>query len=195
MRISFICHQSTSALRRAAFPADETLEEADFARAASLGWSAPRAQQLLSGPEHRALQTAQALGLSAIAESGLRDCDYGRWKGLELDEVQLREPEQVVAWLTDAEAAPHGGESIMDVIGRVGRWLDRQHDSGHTVAVTHPAVIRAAIVYALDAPLSSFWRVDIAPLTLTDLRFNGRAWTLRCVGCALVRSERSSDES
>ena len=47
------------------------------------------------------------------------------------------------------------------------------------VAVTHPAVIRAAIVIALDAPPKSFWRIDIAPVSRTVMHFRGHAWTLR----------------
>ena len=47
------------------------------------------------------------------------------------------------------------------------------------MAVTHPAVIRAAILVALDAPPKSFWRIDIAPVSRTVLHFRGQAWTLR----------------
>jgi len=50
---------------------------------------------------------------------------------------------------------------------------------GRVVAVTHPAVVRAAILVALDAPAKSFWRVDIAPVSRTVLHFRGHAWTLR----------------
>ena len=46
------------------------------------------------------------------------------------------------------------------------------------MAVTHPAVIRAVILIALDAPPKSFWRIDIAPASRTVLHFRGR-WTLR----------------
>jgi broad specificity phosphatase PhoE len=47
------------------------------------------------------------------------------------------------------------------------------------VAVTHPAVIRAAIVAALDAPPESFSRIDIAQLSQTLMHFRGEAWTIR----------------
>jgi broad specificity phosphatase PhoE len=47
------------------------------------------------------------------------------------------------------------------------------------VAVTHPAIIRAAILIALDAPPKSFWRIDIAPASRTQMHFRGHAWTLR----------------
>lgn len=50
---------------------------------------------------------------------------------------------------------------------------------GRIVAVTHPAVIRAAILVALDAPPKSFWRIDIAPMSRTVMHLRGQAWTLR----------------
>jgi broad specificity phosphatase PhoE len=48
-----------------------------------------------------------------------------------------------------------------------------------TVAVTHPAVIRAAILTALDAPPKSFWRIDVAPVSRTVMHFRGHVWTVR----------------
>jgi broad specificity phosphatase PhoE len=182
-----ISHAATAAQRRGAFPLDENVERERLAEVAGLGWIAPRAQQLFVGPELRTLQTAEALGLSGVLTQDLRDCNYGRWSGLELSEVQEREPEKVIAWLTDTTATVHGGESIVELMGRVAAWMEGLRGSGHTIAVTHPAVIRAAIVSALDSPLQAFWRIDIAPLSLTDLRFNGRVWTLRCTSCELRR--------
>ncbi len=52
-------------------------------------------------------------------------------------------------------------------------------DRARLVAVAHPAVIRAAILIALDAPPKSFWRIDIAPVSRTVMHFRGHAWTLR----------------
>lgn len=185
-RITFISHAATSTQRNAAFPLDESVDERAFAEIAALGWHTPRAQSVFSGPERRAQQTVDALQLSASLAIELRDCDYGVWRGRELSELQSEDPEGIAAWLTDATAAPHGGESIVNLIARVGRWVDGQNDGGHTIAVTHPAVIRSAIVHALSAPAQTFWRIDIAPLSLTDLRFNGRVWTLRSSGGELA---------
>lgn len=187
LRLTLISHAPTEAQHRAAFPLDEPLDKREIARVAALGWNPPRTQRILSGPERRARETAEALGLSASIDLDLRDCDYGAWSGHDLSAVQLRKPEDVVAWLTEPGAAPHGGESTVQLIGRIGRWLEGQFDAGHTLAITHPAVIRSILVYALKAPPEAFWRIDIEPLSLTDLRFNGRVWTVRSSGCPLRR--------
>jgi broad specificity phosphatase PhoE len=92
-------------------------------------------------------------------------------------------PAELTLWLTDPTQAPHGGESVADLIVRVGGWLDSLSDRrGRLVAVTHPGVIRAAIVVALSAPPKSFWRIDVGPVSRTVLHLRGHAWTLRSTG-------------
>ncbi|HEY1731252.1 MAG TPA: histidine phosphatase family protein [Terriglobales bacterium] len=181
-RLTLISHAATQAQRRAAFPLDEPLEERETAKIAALGWKAPRAQRVLAAPERRTQETAHALGLPVAIAAELRDCDYGEWQGRELSELQSLDPEGFVAWLTDPLANPHGGESIVSLIDRVARWMNGEMETAHTIAVTHPPVIRSAIVHALQAPPQSFFRIDVAPLSITDLRFNGKAWTLRSTG-------------
>jgi broad specificity phosphatase PhoE len=184
-RLTLISHAATEAQRRVAFPLNEPLGDREMEKISVLRWNAPRAQRILSAPELRVQQTSQALGLSAEVDSDLRDCDYGAWSGFALSEVGSSKPEEVAIWLRDPGAAPHGGESIVDLMDRVGLWLKKQLDVGHTLAITHPAVIRTAIVCALEASPQTFWRIDVAPLSITGLRWNERAWTLRSSGCVL----------
>jgi broad specificity phosphatase PhoE len=191
-RLTLIAHAAIEAQRQAAFPLDEPILEREMAKVSDLSWAASRSTRVLSAPERRAQQTAHILGLQAIVEEELRDCNYGKWRGRKMDEVQSEVPEGIMAWLTEPSAAPHGGESIEDLIGRIGSWMDEQHD--HTIAVTHPAVIRAAIVHALQIPPQTFWRFDVAPLTLTDLRFSRNVWTLRCIGCPMI-GKRQAEQS
>lgn len=189
-RFTFIAHAATEAQRYAAFPLDEPITEREQTRIARLGGNLPRAEQIWSAPEQRAQQTSRILGLSAMLAGELRDCDYGRWRGRKMEDVQSEDPQGILAWLTAPDSAPHGGESIERLIARAGSWIDAQSGVMHTMAVTHPAVIRAAIVYALRLPSLMFWRFDIAPVTLTDLRRNGDVWTARCCGCSLSATEQ-----
>ncbi|MEU9885262.1 histidine phosphatase family protein [Sphaerisporangium sp. NPDC051011] len=144
--------------------------------AAALG---PSARKVLCGPSQRCLQTAAGLGLEAEPVEALRDWDAGRWAGRTLADVQAEHPEDVLAWLTDPASAPHGGESLLALLDRVTAWLATLHDAGRTLAVTHPAVIRAAVVHALDAPPQAFWKIDVPPLAQVTLTSNGRRWHLR----------------
>lgn len=174
-RLVLVCHGATSATRRAAFPADEPLEQPDVILP-----DPPRADVTLCAPVTRCLQTAAALGLEAVPDNGLRDCDYGRWRGRTLDEVTADDPAAVHAWLTDPGAAPHGGESTQDLITRVGAWLDTlPRDHRRVVAVTTPAVVKAAVVHAVVATPATFWRIDVPPLSRTMLSGRPASWTLR----------------
>jgi broad specificity phosphatase PhoE len=183
-RLIFVCHASTDAVRRAAFPADEPLDAIGARDAAALAGSLPHADQIWSSPELRARQTAQALGLNAAAEPALRDCDYGAWGGCKFDDVQAREPDAVASWLRDPAAAPHGGESLLTLMQRVAGWLaGEQSHHRRSIVVTHAAIIRAAVVHTLEAPPQSFWRIDIAPLSITRLSGADGRWNLVSAGC------------
>ncbi|GAA1362666.1 histidine phosphatase family protein [Streptomyces beijiangensis] len=132
-------------------------------------------------PTARSRATGEALGYAPLAQPGLSDCDMGRWRGHTLAEVTAREPGAVDAWLADPRSAPHGGESLLAFISRIGRWLDtRPADAGDSiVAVAEPAVVRAALVYALKAPPSAYWNVDVRPLSTVTVSGRAGRWSLR----------------
>jgi broad specificity phosphatase PhoE len=175
VRLTLVSHAMTDAMAAGRFPVDEELNA--LGRRQLDGLDIGAADTVLSGPEIRTRQTAEVLGLAAVVDARLADLDCGQWRGLGLDRVQ---PGQLTRWLTEPDSCPHGGESIVELITRVRGWLaDVARTPGRTVAVTHPAVIRAVILVALDAPPKSFWRIDIAPASCTAMHFRGTAWTLR----------------
>ena len=183
LRLTLVSHAMTDAMAGVRFPADEPLSDTGRRQAETV-----RAMEALdingdtrhfAGPERRARQTARLLGLWATTEPLLADLDCGRWHGETLAGVNS---EELRAWLTDPAAAPHGGESIVDLIERVADWLKSlAANTSPIVAVTHPAVIRGAILLALEAPPKSFWRIDVAPVSRTGLHFREGRWTLRLI--------------
>ncbi|QXE37771.1 histidine phosphatase family protein [Streptomyces sp. GMY02] len=136
-------------------------------------------------PTPRSRATGDALGFAPLAQPALRDCDMGRWRGFTLSEVMAREPAAVDAWLADPRAAPHGGEPLLAFISRIGGWLDTRpaQDIAAIVAVAEPAVVRAALVYALKAPPRTYWYVDVRPLSTVTLTGTPGHWHLQ-VGAA-----------
>jgi broad specificity phosphatase PhoE len=182
-RLTLLCHASTSAVRAAAFPADEPLDGPGLQKLAAFPPHLRRADRCWTSPALRASQTAEALHLGASVEPMLRDCDYGRWIGRSFDDVLAHEPDAVAEWMRDPASIPHGGESLLGLMGRVAQWLDAQNRMpGRVVAVTHAAVIRAAIVHAIGAAPHAFWRIDVAPLSLATLSGNNGRWTLVSLG-------------
>ena len=110
VRLTMICNGATAATRKGAFPADEPLEPRSLALAKAMRGTLRRADRVWTAPALRARQTAEALALEASVEPLLADQDHGRWAGRSFEEVQAEQPEGIAAWLTDPNAAPHGGE-------------------------------------------------------------------------------------
>lgn len=181
-RLTLIAHAPTAATRTAAFPLDEALAARGIARARVLAPAIGAPERAWTSPARRARETADALGLSAVPDPLLADVDNGRWAGRTFDEIAVAEPDALAAWTRDPAAAPHGGESVMALLVRVGRWMDaRRNERGHGLAITHAALVRAAVIHAIGAPPSSFWRIDVQPLSRTELRPAANHWTLRAI--------------
>jgi broad specificity phosphatase PhoE len=188
-RLILICHASTAAVRNSSFPADEPLDELGKISATALAGRLPSADRWLMSPELRTRQTAEALGLDATVEPMLRDCGYASWSGRSFKDVYAREPEAVATWLRDPAAVPHGGESVLSLVQRVAHWLlGEQANHRRSIVVTHSATIRAAIVHAIGAPPQCFWRMDIAPLSITRLSGDNDRWNLTSCGCTATNA-------
>lgn len=187
LRVTFVAAARNSSLLAERFDDDRPLDQS--------GWDEVRrvvpdllplaaADLRYCSPTPRSRATGGALGYAPLAQLALRDCDMGRWRGLTLGEAMAREPQAVDAWLADPRGTPHGGESLLSFIGRVGGWLDTRpvEDGGSVVAVAEPSVIRAALVYALNAPPATYWNLDVRPLSTTTVTGRAGRWNLRFEG-------------
>lgn len=186
-RITFISHPATSQQKAGVFPTDEPLDTRSLEQLSTITWNVPKSALILTAPEQRTRQTAEALKLSATDVPELRECDFGHWHGISLETLQTTDLAGLSEWLSDITATPHQGESFYNLVTRISRWLNAQHNSGHVIAVTHASVVRAAIVHVLQAPpCEAFQRIEIAPLTMTEIRLSGDHWRLRSVGVPLL---------
>ncbi|MFE0104217.1 histidine phosphatase family protein [Streptomyces sp. NPDC059009] len=192
-RVTLIAAARSASLLAERFDDDRPLDQAgwhEVQRAAPALLPLGVAELRYCSPTPRSRATGDALGFAPLAQPALRDCDMGRWRGLTLAEVTAREPAAVDAWLGDPRSAPHGGESLLGFISRVGGWLDTRPvgDGSRVLAVAEPAVVRAALVYALKAPPSSYWNIDVRPLATVSLTGHGGRWNLRLDAAAADRS-------
>ena len=185
-RLLLVRHATTSASRRATFPATTgsaaiddcaALDEAGVAGATALGAALPHADRCWTSHARRAVQTATHLGLTLDAcLSDLAEGDFGRWAGATLDQVHARDPDGLATWLADPGTTPHGGEALVDVRRRARRVLDAAADAdGTTIAISHGGLIKAALLEVLDLPDAALWQLDCAPASVTELH-PGRQW-------------------
>ncbi|MEU8871206.1 histidine phosphatase family protein [Streptomyces javensis] len=191
VRITLVAPAVSAALRQVRFD-DAPPDAAGVRRAAAAAAALPHHDMAFTAPSDACRGTAAALGLDAAVMPELRDLDVGRWRGRSLDEVGQEAPEEVAGWLSDPAAAPHGGETLLELVERIGAWLDARREDpapaapaapardARLLAVVEPAVVRASLVHALGLPAPTFWRLDVAPLTATELSGRAGRWNLRC---------------
>jgi broad specificity phosphatase PhoE len=185
-RLLLVRHAPTSATRSHAFPSDEPLDDRGRTDAVALGARLNPRHATLSSPSLRCLQTAEAAGRGDVSvETALDECDFGRWAGRTLADVHADDPDATRVWMSDPASSPHGGESLVSFMARVGGWLERQATlEDGAVAITHGGVVKAAVVHALAAPIEAFWRIDVTPLAITELHGHDGRWTLTRVNCS-----------
>ena len=180
-----------SAERRFAGRGDIPLTDLGLAQA---GAAAARLAQrggidlVLSSPLQRARQTAQAVADAASVpisiDDDLAETDFGSWEGMSFGEVMVGWPEEMAAWLADADAAPPGGESFAAVGVRVDAALHRlvgAHQGKTVVVVSHVTPIKTLVCRALLAPTAALFRMHLDVASLSEA-----AWFAD--GPALLRS-------
>jgi broad specificity phosphatase PhoE/ribonuclease HI len=151
-------------------------------------WLAPLAEQveaIVASPVRRTRESAEILaerlGLSIQEEPGLAEMEFGSWDGKTFLEVAEQEQAALDSWIGSVDVRPGGnGESFTDVEKRVLAALQRILD-GHAgktvVVVSHVTPIKTLVAQALQAPLLSVFRMELAPASVSVLAFfeDGRA--------------------
>ena len=136
---------------------------------------------IVSSPLARTRETAQIfadrLGLKVTTNDDIAEISFGDWDGHTNQEVAANWPELYNQWRGDVKIAPPGGgESLEQFDARVqqGRRTILDEYEGQTVVVVgHVMSIRGFIKAAIDANWASYWRVSVAPCSITIIRFWG----------------------
>jgi len=106
-----------------------------------------------------------------ITDTRLREANFGEWEGNTYKDVMQKWPDIANAWLKDSyNTRPPGGETLDDVVKRVGEMLeliaaDRPED---TVAIVcHGGPIRAAVCHILGVKANVFSKISVDNCSLT----------------------------
>ncbi|MEO5724239.1 MAG: histidine phosphatase family protein [Ilumatobacteraceae bacterium] len=114
--------------------------------------------RVISSPLQRARHTAEAFGVPYEVDERWKEINYGQFEGMLMSDIPAADLAQ---WRADEGFAPPGGESLRDLGLRVrAACLDLMTEAmDRTVVVTsHVSPIKAAVAWALDAPMSIAWR-------------------------------------
>ena len=132
--------------------------------------------RVVASPLLRTRQTAQraadALGLPVEVEPGVAECAFGEWDGHTFAEVRERWPAELEEWLSSTDVAPPGGESFAACQQRVlaarARLVER-YPGERVLVVSHVTPIKVLVSEAVGAPLTSLFRMELPPCSLSSL--------------------------
>ncbi|HEU4947804.1 MAG TPA: bifunctional RNase H/acid phosphatase [Kribbella sp.] len=159
-------------------PALSETGQAQARAAASYLASIGGVDAVVSSPMQRSRQTAsvvaEALGLNAVVSQAWQECSFGEWDGYTFAEVQQKWPEALNAWMASTAVAPPGGESFEMCARRVRSardWVLSTYPGRTVVVVSHVTPIKLMVRSVLQAPLSSLFRMELRPASITEIHW------------------------
>jgi broad specificity phosphatase PhoE len=153
---------------------------------AALARRLPRPAAWVVTPLSRTRRTAEAIFHDGYpradwtVEADLMEQNLGDWQGLPHAELPARLAQPAHAfWPVAGQERPPGGESMADVILRVGAALERlarRHAGQDVVVVSHGGAIRAAVAHAIGVGADNALHLSVENLALTRLERHPKGW-------------------
>jgi broad specificity phosphatase PhoE len=158
---------------------------------AALARRLPRGADWAVTPLSRTRRTAEAIFAAGYPAAplevvpGLIEQDMGAWQGRPHAEIPalLQQPAHAF-WPLAGDEAPPAGESMAQVITRVGAALEElapAHAGRDLVVVSHGGAIRAAVAHALGIGATAALHLSVQNLSLTCIERHARGWKVVCV--------------
>lgn len=148
--------------------------EAAAERIASLG----SVDALYCSPLERTRETAapiaKALGMRAVADRGLLECDFGDWTGESLAKLSKLPEWRTVQQAPSSFRFPNG-ESFTEMQVRIVSAIDRlrsRHPGGTIVCVSHADPIKAVIAHAVGTHIDLFQRIVVSTCSISALAWS-----------------------
>ncbi len=131
---------------------------------------------VLSSPLRRARESADIVAGRLAAPyavvDGLTEASFGTWEGMTYAEVAERDP-AFATWFGDPDQPAGGtGDSLRATAERMVRTREQlvaDHAGRLVVACTHLTPIKLLVQQALDMPLTSLFRTEVGPASVTVL--------------------------
>jgi alpha-ribazole phosphatase len=165
------------------------LEQAPMYRALATRLPRPAAWKVT--PLSRTRRTAETImdaGYPRVepeVEPGLIEQSLGEWQGLPHAELpaRLTLPKHAF-WPLAGHERPPGGETLAEVIQRVGDALEKlaiAHPDEDVVVVSHGGAIRAAVAHCLGIGPDNALHLSVQNLSLTRIERLPEGWRVVCV--------------
>ena len=137
-------------------------------------------------PLSRTRRTAEAIIAAGYGPATLEvsadliEQNLGSYQGLPHAELpaQLTQPPHPF-WPLSGSERPLGGESMQDVIARVGAEMEKlaaKHDGHDVVIVSHGGAIRGAVAHALNIDADNVLHLSVQNISLTRMERQPEGW-------------------
>jgi broad specificity phosphatase PhoE len=135
----------------------------------------------------RAKETAELigrrLGLKPVIEPRLNEIDFGKWEGAYYRRLPRLAGKQFDLWEKGALKKPPGGESIVSLNKRVGRFLNdiiKRHSKETIIVVSHGGPIKMLLFRLLNSRCS-IWSLRVDPASISLVEGNPRLFQIVCI--------------
>lgn len=169
---------------------DVPADLSDTAMVARVRDHLPPDAPIISSDLNRCVATADAIAGGRVRlphDADLREFNFGVWDGMGFEAVGARDPIlSRTFWDEPGDVTPPEGESWNNVTARVSVAIDRHlaAQTGDLVVVAHFGAILCQIGAMTGQTPKQMIAQKIDPLSVSELRFDGAAWTLASVNHA-----------
>ncbi len=127
---------------------------------------------------YRARETAQIVGekcgLKPFPTPLIREMHFGRWEGLNYEEIMESGEKEFDSWISNPFSIPvPGGENLKDVYHRIRQFEESLHKAGlegkSVAVVTHGGLIRTWLFYTMEMKEEDFWNIQIKNASISLL--------------------------
>ena len=119
---------------------------------------------------------SQKLNIPFFVENDLEEVGFGDWEGKSAEQIKSENQAEYYAFFLDpVHNRPNNSEDLdvfSDRVVSAYKLVLEEYEGKHCLVVTHAGVIRAIMAYALDAPVSSMYRIKVNNAGLTRMRYD-----------------------
>lgn len=154
---------------------DIPMGEKGFRQAAEMARSLPPVTAVYSSPLTRAVQTAQAIGMSVTILDDLREMYAGEWDGLTFDQIRQRYPELYAVRAKDLTIPLPGAEGHKEALVRFTAAMEQAaiHAPGDFAVVAHGGII-AQFLQQISGKWYKPGYTEVVPLFWNDGTFTSK---------------------